>query len=620
MENNKLFSEFPPISTQEWEAVIHEDLKGADYDKKLAWDTIEGFKIKPYYRAEDIQNLEYLNTNPDEFPYTRGFKKNNNVWDVRQDIESENILEINRLAVDAIQKGVTSLGLKVKEVKSPQDMKQLLQGVDLAKIKINFIAARSYLQILRLFIDEIKSQGIDSKQVAGSLNFDIFAYALKHGDFWGSEEVNYEETIKILEIVDAELPKFRAITVNGNIFHNAGGSIVQELAFTLSEANEYMASLTDKGVKPASIASNMVFSFATGSNYFLEIAKIRAARLLWAKIVEQYNPMCDCAYHPYIHTSSSRWNKSVFDAYVNMLRTTTEAMSSAIAGADSISVAPFDFTYKDCDDFSYRIARNQQILLKEESYLDKIADPSAGSYYIENLTNSIAQHAWELFKQIETKGGFAAVVKNGYLQSEIEKVAQQRDMDIAMRKTAILGTNQYPNLNEKMLDKITGEYSFGNKTISEGNIRILKQYRGSQAFENLRLATEKSEKAPKVFLFTFGNLAMRKARAGFATNFFAVAGYEIIDNPGFKTIEEGVSAALASKAEVIVICSSDEEYAEITIPICNALKGKVKNITLAGYPKDHIDSFKTAGVNEFIHVKTNALESLTNFQKQMGIL
>lgn len=409
------------------------------------------------------------------------------------------------------------------------------------------------------------------------------------------------------------------LTINGNVMHNAGSNIVQELGFTLGAANDLLAHLTDMGCKMEHVASSINFAFATGSNYFMEIAKIRAARLLWSKIVEQYKPTCDCAYKVFIHTSSSIWNKSIFDPYVNMLRTTTETMSAAIAGADSISVAPFDTAYKEADEFGCRIARNQQILLKEESYLDKIVDPAAGSYYIENLTNSIAQYAWEQFLAVEGKGGFAKAIAEGFVQDEIARVAQQRDMDIATRKTTILGTNQYPNLLESMGGKIEKKECCCGCGKAEGSIKTLRQYRGAEAFEQLRLATEKSGRKPKVFLLTYGNLAMRKARSGFATNFFGVAGYEIIDNAGFKSADEGVKAALEAKADIVVMCSSDDEYAEIAQTVCDGLKGKVKSIVLAGYPKEQVETYKGYGVNEFIHVKTNVLESLTAFQKLMGI-
>ena len=272
-------------------------------------------------------------------------------------------------------------------------------------------------------------------------------------------------------------------------------------------------------------------------------------------------------------------------------------------------------------DFAERIARNQQLLLKEESYLDKIADPAAGSYYIENLTDQIAKGAWEHFLKVEELGGFCKALRQGYVQDEVEKTARQRDLDIATRKTTILGTNQYPNLLEKMGEKMeSGEQKNGKCCCccEQGDeVRVLKPYRGAEPFEALRLATEKAAHRPKVFLLTYGNLAMRKARAGFATNFFGVAGYEIIDNPGFATPEEGAKAALESGADIVVLCSSDDEYAELTKPVCDMLKGKVKSLVLAGFPKEMVETYKGYGIDEFIHVKTNALETLQKFQEKL---
>jgi methylmalonyl-CoA mutase len=374
--------------------------------------------------------------------------------------------------------------------------------------------------------------------------------------------------------------------------------------------------LTEAGLDINQIAERMTLHVAVGSNYFMEIAKIRAARMLWANVLKAHN-----AKHTqvFVHASTSKWNKSVYDPNVNMLRTTTETMSAALGGADSIHVDAYDDTYKCADEFSARIARNQQIILKEESYFDKIVDPSSGSYYIESLTDAIAQHAWKLFQDVEETGGFTAAFKAGTIQNAIAQTAHQRDLDIANRKTIVLGTNQYPNQHETMLDKIEPECNFCEGV---GEYPALRLYRGSEAFEELRLATEKAVKAgkkkPIVFLLTYGNLAMRKARAGFALNFFGCAGYEIVDNAGFKTPEDGANAALSAKADIVVLCSSDEEYPELVNGVCAVLKGKA-NITLAGHPGDNLEAFKTAGVDEFIHVRSNLIETLTAYQNQLKI-
>jgi len=349
-----------------------------------------------------------------------------------------------------------------------------------------------------------------------------------------------------------------------------------------------------------------------GSNYFMEIAKLRAARVLWTTLIEPYKPTCDGAFQISINTVASSWNKTLYDPYVNMLRSTTEAMSAALGGADSIALKPFDIAYKQEDEFSSRINRNTQIILKEESYFDKVVDPAAGSYYIENLTNSIIESAWKLFQDVENGGGFTALIENGKIKAEIEESARKRDMDIATRKYILLGTNQYPNLNESMLDKIEEQ-----KTCHSAG---LKSYRGAAAFEELRLQTEifaKKHHRPKLFLLKVGNLAMRQARAGFVTNFFGCAGYEIIDNAGFNNADEGVKTALNTSPDLIVLCSSDEEYATLGVEITEKIKKNQKKlpVIIAGYPTEIIDLLNEAGVDDYVHIKNNVLEKLNLYNK-----
>lgn len=444
-----LFSEFPPVSAKEWKDKIIADLKDADYEKKLVWKTPEAISVKPYYRAEDLDKLEYLNVHPGEFPFVRGNKKDNNNWDIRQDIEELFPEKANRIALNIISRGAEAIGFNAKEIDNSNDMKMLLNGIDLTKVSVHFTSASSYLIIYNLFIEEIKRQNLDTRKIKGSFNFDSLSYFLPNGKFNASQDNNFIEAASLVSNVNKNLPSFKAITVNGQYFHNAGASIVQELAFSLSSANEYLVQLTNKGIITDNITPAMQFVFASGSSYFMEIAKLRAARILWAKIVEQYNPKKETSLMMNIHIVTSLWNKSVYDPYVNMLRSTTEAMSAAIGGCDSMTVNPFDITYKKSDEFSERIAQNTQLILKAESYLDKIVDPSAGSYYIENLTHSIVEAAWNYFLVIEGKGGFIKAVETGFIKEVIEKTCQKRDMDIAMRKQIVLGTNQYPNQREK---------------------------------------------------------------------------------------------------------------------------------------------------------------------------
>ena len=640
--NEKLFSTFPPVTKAEWEERIMADLKGADYQKKLVWKTSEGFDVKPYYRDEDTQGIGTLNVLPGEFPFVRGNNTRSNDWEIRQDIETDDETESNRLAVDAIKRGATGIGMVAADLETEQDVDNLLKGINPAEVAIHFGAAPSYPELLRNVAAFAKAHKLPVEEMKGSFDFDPISYLLLNGDFWKSEKSDLGQVATMIKLGKENLPAMKMVNVNGHYFNSAGATIAEELGFSLASGNEYLAQATAAGLSVDDAAQRMMFSFGIGSNYFMEIARLRAARMLWAKIVEQYKPASDVSMQMYIHSTTSAWNKTLFDPYVNLLRSTTEAMSAVIGGTQSLSILPFDTFYKDPDEFSTRLARNQQIILKEEVYLDKVVDPSAGSYYIENLTQLIAEAAWKVFLQVEEKGGMVEAVKAGFVQEIIEKSAAQRLEDIANRRLIQLGTNQYPNLNEEMLGQIhfaeedeeleeeiyadeDMEIDDEDEDEAPSTYKKLVLFGGSDAFDQLRLATEQfveeGNKKPAVFLFNIGNLAMRKARAMFTTNFFGCAGYEILDNSGFQTVDEGVEAAKASNAEIVVICSSDDEYATLGAEIATKLKAANKEIILvvAGYPKEILDTLKQAGVEEFIHVRSNLLQTLESFQEKLGI-
>ena len=296
----------------------------------------------------------------------------------------------------------------------------------------------------------------------------------------------------------------------------------------------------------------------------------------------------------------------------------TEAMSAALGGVDSMTVTPFDKTYETPDEFSERLARNQQLLLKEESHFDKVIDPAAGSYYIENLTVAIAKQAWELFLAVEEAGGFYAALKAGTVQAAVNESNKARHKAVAQRREVLLGTNQFPNFNEKAGNKqpVEGKCCCGGDSHTcEKEVDTLVFDRAASQFEALRLETEASGKRPKAFMLTIGNLAMRQARAQYSCNFLACAGYEVIDNLGFETVEAGVEAAIAAKADIVVICSSDDEYAEYAIPAFKALNGRAMFI-VAGAPAC-MDDLKAAGIENFIHVRVNVLDTLKEFNAKL---
>ena len=614
MENfEKIFEEFPPVSTQEWEAVIEKDLKGADYNKKLVWRTAEGFQVRPYYRAENLADIPWTGQNPNEFPYVRGNKAEGNEWLVRQDITVKDIAEANKIALNALSRGANAIGFKLEYDKAYTaiEISTLLNGIDQKAVEINLYNNKYHLPLLEMLS---KIPG-----VKGSLNYDPLTRYLRRGTWFVTENTDMELAYIM---VKAEMPDFQTIGVNGHVFTNAGATIVQEMAFSLAVGAEYLDKLTEKGLTIDEIAPKMRFNLAVGQNYFMELAKMRAYRLLWANIVKAYGGKEENA-KMHIHATNAELGMSLYDAYVNMLRTTTGTMSAVLGGVDSFAVMPFDTPFEIPTDFADRIARNQQLILKEEAHFDKVADPAAGSYYIENLTESLAAAAWDLFNKIQDEGGYLEAVRKGMIQGLIKESANKKFSNVATRRETILGTNQFPNFTETMkLNPQPWVFEADDRRDENAEIETIVTFRAAQQFEKLRFATDvyaQDHKRPVAWMFTYGNLAMRKARANFASNFFACAGFQVVDNPGFKTLDEGIAAAREVKPEILVICSSDEEYGEgNALQIFEALKDETI-VVLAGNPEGTADILKEAGLKYFIHVKSNVLETLQDFQRQLGI-
>lgn len=617
-KDKKLFTEFKPVTTDEWEAKINADLKGKDYERALVWKTYEGFKVHPYYRQENLDGKEYLESLPGEFPFVRGNKKTNNDWLIRQNIFVSDLEEANKKALTVLGRGVTSLGFLFNDCCSvtSDNIEVLLKDICLEAAEVNLVCPTDDCNCAELFIQYVSEGKFDNKNVIASTAIDpLGTFALKG-------VIEEDAVVKLKSIVERakQVPNFRTIAVHGKFFANSGASIVQELAFSLAQGTEYLTQLTDTGISTDDAAKAIKFNLGVGNNYFMEIAKLRAGRLLWSKIVEAFGPECKESAKMIVHSETNRYNKTIYDPYVNMLRTQTEAMSAALGGAHSITVLPFNAVYEESTEFSERIARNQQILLQEESHLNKIADPSAGSYYIETLTESIADQAWKLFLEVQEKGGFIAAFKEGFIQGEIKVMAAERDKRVAQRRDNILGTNQFPNFTERLNPGFDGSLFEPIDLTAEGaEVETLKPYRKSQAFEALRYTTDmyaQENKRPLAFMLTIGNLAFRKARAQFSCNFFAVAGFDVIDNNGFSSIKDGVAAAKKAGADIVVLCSSDDEYADFATQAAELLDEEI--LVIAGAPAC-ADELKEKGINNFIHVKSNILEELEAYQTKLGI-
>lgn len=610
-KNEKLFDQFPGVSTEEWRAKVVADLKGADFDKKLVWRTNEGFNVQPMYRAEDIAGLKTTESLPGEFPYVRGIRTTND-WLTRQEIIADTPEAANATALEVLTKGVTSLGFFVEEP-SYETVSTLLEGVCLKSTEVNFATCQCKVaELAENLVKYIEEKG--AKDVfRGSIDFNPLKPALKKG-----KDVDVEKAVaeakKILNTVK-NVPGLKVLAVDSDMLSNGGAYIYQELGYAIAWGADWLTLLTDAGVAVDEVAGRIKFNMGISSNYFMELAKFRAARMLWAQVVEQYKPESLDSAKMHVHASTSLFNQTIYDAHVNLLRSQTETMSAALAGVDSITTVPFDTPYKTPDAFSERIARNQQFLLKEESHLDKVIDPAGGSYYVETLTVSLANEAWKLFLECQENGGFFKMVAEGKIQEKVNESCKARHTDVARRKEILLGTNQYPNVNETAAGKIEKTACSCSCAESEKSEKALCGKRAASDFEALRLATEAAAHRPKVFMLTIGNLAMRLARAQFSTNFFGCAGYEIIDNLGFETVEKGIDEAVAKGADVVVLCSSDEEYETLAPQAFKALADRAEFV-VAGNPAC-ADALKAEGINDFIHVRCNVLDTLRDFNARL---
>lgn len=663
-KRQSLFEEFPPVSKEEWEKVIRRDLKGADYKEKLRWETGEGVQPLPFYRREDLSN----NTRRSAI---RKHYTDDNRWKICEAIFADKIASANKSSRRALERGADALqfhltvqrtegalggDLQGLPLQNQQDFHHLLQGISLEKTALHFDSGLASPALLAMLWNESQNRRSNPEQIRASLMYDPFVFVLQNGYYPKEYEDLARDIRQIAQFSTENLPGVRPLGIDARTYHNCGATIVQELGFAMAAASEYLSILTEE-TATENIVNLMHFSFAVGSSYFLEITKFRAARLLWKNLIEAYGGNSEEA-QAYLHGETSRWNKTLYDPYTNMLRTSTEGMSAAIGGCDSMTVLPFDQHFREPDEFSERIARNQQLILSEEAHLDKVADPAAGSYYIEKLTDDIARKAWELFQDIETEGGLLKAIEHGTVQSAIQESQEKRDQAVASRGRIFVGTNQYSNAEDKMADQMEAPYQTISLDESEKDIelaiqnlptdlasafdkganlrdiipylfdfekqlyRTVRPYRGTQKFEELRLATERNETTPKVLTLPLGNRKWRKGRSKFTANFFGCAGYKIEDPIGFEDADAAIEAVKNEQPDIAVICSSDKEYKKLVPALCKKLD-KLENrpiVVLAGYPKEDIETYKKAGVDEFIYAKCNVLETLKRFQTKLGII
>ncbi len=582
MTAERLLEEFPPVTTAEWEAAIARDLKGADYAKKLVWRTDEGIAVKPYYRGEDLTGAVGLDARPGEFPYRRGAQAVAG-WKIREEIEEISLEAANQAACAAVCSGAEEIAFSRLRVRDGAEL-------EVAIANLNGIG--------------VHIERADSLQIEALLEWHgRRGHAADCAISTGCDPL--DDADSTAHVIACAPHGFVPFTIDAAQFEEDGANAVDEIGLALATGSDALAALDARGVNADRIAAGVGFRFAIGANFFFQIAKLRAFRLLWARVVESFGGTHDAA-RTHITARTSRWNKTVYDPHVNILRATTEAVSAVIGGANSIIVARFDECYKTPDEASRRLARNTQLLLRHEAMLGRVADPGAGSYYIEVLTDSLARESWKLLQQIEAGGGFSKLRSEGWVAARLARSLAVREKAVVTRKRVFTGTSLYANPAENALESVDFE-------------RMNEGHRGVRAYEQLRLRTERHTMAggrvPQILLAEIGDAKMRGARSNFAANFFACAGF-LTTVRRFKDAQE----LAAVQADLIVLCSSDMEYEKIATELMKELKalGIETPVIIAGNP-ECAEALKALGVADFVHVRSNPIEALTKWQERLGI-
>jgi len=617
-KSDLLFSDFDQKSKKDWIEGVIEDLKGADFNK-LVWKVTDGFDLDPFYTAEDIYKLKYLNSFHNLLLNTKDPQVGPRKWLNIEKILVFNEKKSNSLAHDALRMGADGIHFLLPENKKV-NIEVLLNQLLPNKNPIKFEFRSSPKELVHKYLTFISARADTIlNNIGGGIDFD----PIKKLSITGKLTKTDFDILTSLINSTERLKEFKILTLNADHFLNSGANTVQEIAFIMNSLVEYIDHLTEAGLSLKKIIQNLELSVSIGTNYFVEIAKVRAIRVLLYHILETYqiDPSESCNIK--IHCNTSQWTKTIYDPYVNMLRNTTEAMSALIGGANSISITPFDEVFSKPNDFSRRISRNVSSLLKEESYFDKVADPVAGSYYLEILTDKLINKSLDIFKEIESAGGYYQAFKKGLIQKKINQARNKKHELAADRRKVIVGTNQYSNPLEKM---DLSEIKFKSPDFSLSEKRLIVS-RASINFEKLRLETDRyvqengENKRPKVFLSLIGeNQVMRKTRSSFAMGFFEAAGFSIIESSPSSTLFESIEKAIESKADIVVMCGSDEDYISSGKEYARAFKSNnVGLLVMAGNPEEIKSELIAAGVDDFIHIKTNLIDSLYNIQNKLKI-
>lgn len=454
--NNNLFKDFQPVSAKQWKQKIQMDLKGADYNDTLVWQSLEGIHVRPTYHADDVKKVTSIIGHPKH-------------WNIAQHVFIDDESIANSLAINSIERGAEAIVFAAET------------SFDIEKTFSNFLFDSVIIYFELQFLEEAfllkLSSFLTEKNASVFYNIDLIGNLAKTGNWF----YNLKKDHEILDSLHQKHSNKQLLSVDTSIYQNAGANIVQQLAYGLAHANEYLNHFSTSG----NTNLNVTFKIASGSNYFFEIAKIRTLRLLYASLASEYNSLETC----HILATPSKRNKTIYDYNINMLRTTTETMSAVLGGADTVCNLPYDALYHKSNEFGERISRNQLLILKKESYFDTVSNPADGSYYIETLTQQLAEQALEVFKSIEKGGGLLAQLTEGTLQKKIKESATKEQKWFDQEKLILVGTNKYPNDADRMKNDLE-LYPFVKTNVRKTLIIPIIAKRIAENIEQERLSHE----------------------------------------------------------------------------------------------------------------------------------
>jgi len=686
----KLFEEFSPSTYEEWKVAAEKLLKGVPFDKKMYTKTAEGITLEPIYNLKE----EELITQQESFPGFEKFRRDtqtegylNQAWTIMQEEREPLAKKWNENLIKSIKNGVDGInvvlssgsrdgvlprtedeacidGLNLFEY---EDFKTAFNGVKLENypLYVNCGATSElFLSMLNAFCEE---KAVGMKSLSGTVGADPVGRLAETGSLTMSLEEAMDSMERVLRWSGSRAPHLKTILIQTHSYHNAGASAVEELAYAFSTAVFYISEMLERGLTIDEIASRITFSFSVGAEFFMEIAKFRAARVLWSNIIAAFGGSHD-SQKIKIHARTSARTQTIYDPYVNMLRDTSQAFSAVMGGVDSLHVSPFDEREQIPNDFSKRVAKNVQLILKKECHFTMPIDPVGGTWYIEDITEKLCEKVWSKFQEIEKHGDFVTYFRAGLVQNDLKTVKAFRRAEFTSRKAVIVGNNMYPNLEETPLEievekelalrkaifeRISAEKAESVTSIGEGadfeavcnmfkagasieivrrylfngneRIRSVEQYFDSEDFEELRCRAfdirESNGEAPKLFCANFAKLSVHKPRTDFTKGFFEVGGFNVIGDQSFGVSEEGIAeaveATLRSGTRIVTVCSSDKVYPEVVVPFTKRIKEERPDmkVILAGKPdKDLEAAYRAAGLDEYIFVKTNIYEFLRNAQ------